>query len=91
MLAALVAYGLAHHLPQPRRNHRYWTKLEELSRSRGMVSMLILVRLVPLVPFFAINLGAGLIGVPFRTYLWTTALGIVPAGIIFAVMGGQLG
>ena len=55
------------------------------------VSVLLLLRLVPAVPFFVANLLPALVGVRFRTFLWTTAVGIIPGGIVFTWIGDGLG
>jgi uncharacterized membrane protein YdjX (TVP38/TMEM64 family) len=52
---------------------------------------LLTVRLIPVFPFFMINFLSGLTNVPVRTFVWTTALGIVPVMIIFAYAGQQIG
>ena len=51
---------------------------------------LLFLRLSPLFPFWFVNLAAALAGVKFRTFLWTTALGILPASIVFAGAGASL-
>jgi len=55
------------------------------------VPVLLLLRLVPAVPFFVANLLPALVGVRFRNFLWTTALGIIPGGIVFTWIGVGLG
>jgi len=55
------------------------------------VPVLLLIRLVPAVPFFVANLLPALVGVRFRTFLWTTAVGIIPGGIVFTWIGVGLG
>jgi len=55
------------------------------------VPVLLLIRLVPAVPFFVANLLPALVGVQFRTFLWTTAVGIIPGGIVFTWIGVGLG
>ena len=55
------------------------------------VSVLLLIRLVPAVPFFVANLLPALVGVKFRTFLWTTAVGIIPGGIVFTWIGVGVG
>ncbi|MVO18188.1 TVP38/TMEM64 family protein [Parasedimentitalea maritima] len=55
------------------------------------VPVLLLIRLVPAVPFFVANLLPALVGVRFRTFLWTTALGIIPGAIVFTWIGVGLG
>ncbi len=52
---------------------------------------LLTLRLIPVVPFFLINFLSGLTKVTAKTFIWTTAIGIVPATIIFAYAGRQIG
>lgn len=55
------------------------------------VSVLLLLRLVPAVPFFVANLLPALVGVRFFNYLWTTAVGIVPGALVFTSIGVGVG
>lgn len=55
------------------------------------ISVLFLLRLVPAVPFFVANLLPALVGVKFRNFLFTTALGIIPGAIVFTWIGVGLG
>ncbi|SCZ73860.1 Uncharacterized membrane protein YdjX, TVP38/TMEM64 family, SNARE-associated domain [Epibacterium ulvae] len=55
------------------------------------IEVLLLLRLVPAVPFFVANLLPALVGVKLRNYLWTTAIGIVPGAIVFTWIGVGLG
>ncbi len=72
---------------------RFATRLEKFNHSwneRGWLFLLTL-RCVPLVPFFMVTTLAGLTNVRPFTFIWTTALGIIPSAIIFAYAGRQLG
>lgn len=55
------------------------------------ISVLFLLRLVPVVPFFVANLLPALVGVRFSNFLWTTALGIIPGAIVFTWIGVGVG
>ena len=55
------------------------------------IEVLFLMRLIPAVPFFAANLLPALVGVKFRNFVVTTALGIIPGGIVFTWIGVGLG
>lgn len=55
------------------------------------ISVLFLLRLVPVVPFFVANLVPALVGVKFRNFLLTTALGIIPGAIVYTWIGVGLG
>ncbi len=65
-------------------------QVEVWIRKRGGVSLLI-ARCIPLFPFFLLNYGAGIIGMRVWTYNWATALGLLPAAILFAILGEQMG
>ncbi|WP_233586519.1 TVP38/TMEM64 family protein [Legionella sp. km772] len=45
------------------------------------------LRLFPIVPFNLVNYGLGLTAIPFRTYLISTALFLIPAEIIYTYFG----
>jgi len=53
-------------------------------------SYLLFLRLVPIFPFWLVNLAPGLLGVPFTTYVVTTFLGIIPGTFAFALAGNGL-
>jgi uncharacterized membrane protein YdjX (TVP38/TMEM64 family) len=57
---------------------------------RHAVSYLFFLRLVPLFPFWAVNLAPAFFGVRFRTYFWTTFLGIIPGTFVFTQAGTGL-
>ncbi len=52
---------------------------------------LLTLRFIPVFPFFLINILAGLTNIPFRTFLWTTAFGIIPGGFVIMFAGSRLG
>lgn len=54
-------------------------------------SYLLVLRLIPAVPFFVVNLVPAFLGVPLRTFVVTTALGIIPGTFVFASIGAGLG
>ena len=55
------------------------------------VEVLLFLRLVPVFPFFLVNLVAALFAVPVRVFLLTTLVGIAPAVFIYNSVGRQLG
>lgn len=58
---------------------------------RNQWSALFLMRLVPAMPFFLANLLPAFFGVPLRRYVVTTALGILPGGLVYTSIGAGLG
>ncbi len=55
------------------------------------IEVLLLLRLVPAVPFFVANLLPALVGVRLFPFFWTTAVGIIPGAIVFTSIGVGLG
>jgi uncharacterized membrane protein YdjX (TVP38/TMEM64 family) len=53
-------------------------------------SYLLFLRLVPLFPFFLVNLAPALVGVRLSTFVAATALGVIPATFVFASVGAGL-
>jgi len=53
-------------------------------------SYLLFLRLVPVFPFWLVNLAPGLLGVSFTTYVATTFLGIIPGTFAFSLAGNGL-
>ncbi|MGR3714258.1 MAG: TVP38/TMEM64 family protein [Shimia sp.] len=54
-------------------------------------SMLFIIRLVPLVPFFVANLIPALVGVSLWRYVVSTFVGIIPGGLVYTSVGAGLG
>ncbi len=54
-------------------------------------SVLFLMRLVPVVPFFVANVLPALLNVPLNRFAITTLLGIVPGAVVYTSVGAGLG
>lgn len=59
--------------------------------AKNAFSYLLTLRLIPLFPFFIVNLVSGLTRVNVGTYMLATAIGIVPGSFVYAYAGRQLG
>lgn len=55
------------------------------------LSYLLFLRLVPAFPFVVVNLAPALLGVPLRTYVIGTLVGIIPGTTAFSIAGAGLG
>jgi uncharacterized membrane protein YdjX (TVP38/TMEM64 family) len=53
-------------------------------------SYLLFLRLVPVFPFFLVNLAPALVGVRVTTFVAATAIGVIPATLVFASVGAGL-
>ncbi len=65
-------------------------KMEAGFRDNALCYMLVL-RLVPLFPFWLVNLVPAFLGVPTRTFVITTFVGIMPGTFVYASLGNGLG
>lgn len=52
---------------------------------------LFMLRIVPLFPFFVVNLALGISGMRARTFYWVSQLGMLPATLVYVYAGTQLG
>lgn len=68
----------------------FLTKMEDGFRKNAM-SYLLVLRLVPLFPFWLVNLVPAFLGVSTGTYVIGTFLGIIPGTFVFASVGNGLG
>ena len=65
-------------------------RLEQGFRKNAL-SYLLFLRLIPLFPFWLVNLVPAFLGVPLRTYVIGTAIGIIPGCFVYASVGNGLG
>ena len=65
---------------------RHLARLDRLVDQHGVVAILI-VRLIPVIPFTVINYVAGLTVIRFGPYLLGTAIGIAPGTIAYVALG----
>lgn len=54
------------------------------------ISYLLFLRLVPLFPFWLVNLAPALFGVKLKHFVWTTVIGIIPGVYIYTQAGAGL-
>ncbi|GGC62785.1 TVP38/TMEM64 family protein [Hoyosella rhizosphaerae] len=89
MLSASLAYILGRHLGADALSRYGGPKTATavlFLRRRGFASVLI-VRLVPLFPFWLVNYAGGISGIRFRHYFLGTALGIIPGVMSYVALG----
>jgi len=69
--------------------NKYGDKLAKFNREieANGSNYLISLRLIPLFPFWMINLFAGVTKIKPRTFIWTTSLGIIPGSAVYAYAG----
>lgn len=68
-----------------------WLRKLERGFAGDALSYLLVLRLVPLFPFFVVNLVPAFLNVSPRTYVIGTFFGIIPGTLVFASVGAGLG
>lgn len=58
---------------------------------RDALSYVLTVRLIPVLPFWLVNIAAGVAGVPLRAYVLGSLVGMAPATFIYSWTGAGLG
>jgi uncharacterized membrane protein YdjX (TVP38/TMEM64 family) len=92
LVSALLAYLLGRALGRPF-VHRVFggRRFASLERAvaRGGISLLLAMRLIPLVPFSLTGYVAGAVRVPVWRFSWTTVIGYLPLTALVAYLGSQ--
>jgi uncharacterized membrane protein YdjX (TVP38/TMEM64 family) len=65
-------------------------RMEEGFRADAL-SYLLVLRLIPIFPFWLVNIVPAFLGVPLRTYVLGTLIGIIPGSFVYASVGNGLG
>jgi len=91
-LGGTIAFLVTRYALGQRMQAKYGHKLADFNKSvqANCIRYLLCVRIIPIFPFFLINVLAGLTLIPVTTFIWTTAIGIVPNIVLYAAVGKQL-
>ncbi len=89
MLGAYLAFFLARRFGRPLVQRfvpaRALSRFDAFVEQRGALGLLLL-RLIPFVSFNALNYGSGLTRISIWNFTWTTAIGILPFEVMFALV-----
>jgi uncharacterized membrane protein YdjX (TVP38/TMEM64 family) len=90
---ATVAFLAARYLLRQWVEKRFGDRLSPIQEgfAKNAFSYLLTLRLIPLFPFFLVNLLSGLTRVKVGTYAAATAIGIIPGSFVYTFAGRQLG
>src|SRR6266851_4092928 len=58
--------------------------------ARNGFYLILYLRIVPVIPYNALNLLAGASPISFRDYFWATTVGMIPGTVLFAFLGDAL-
>lgn len=92
-VGATLAFLAARYLLHDWVEARFGDRLAPLQAgfARNAFHYLLTLRLIPLFPFFLVNLLSGITRIRVGTYVVATAIGIVPGSFVYAYAGRQLG
>lgn len=68
-----------------------WGEKINAGFTQNAFSYLLFLRLVPVFPFFLVNLAPAFTSIPLRTYVLATFAGIIPGSFVFVNLGQTLG
>lgn len=92
-VGATLAFLVARYLLRDWVEQKFGSRLVPIQEgfAKNAFSYLMTLRLIPLFPFFLVNMVSGLTRVNVGTYVAATSLGIIPGSFVFAYAGRQLG
>ena len=88
-LGAFIIYLAARYFLGDGIQKKYADKLVKFNKEidENGPNYMLTLRLVPIFPFFLVNLFAGVTTIKPKQFLWTTALGIIPGSFAYAWLG----
>jgi uncharacterized membrane protein YdjX (TVP38/TMEM64 family) len=91
-LGAVLAFLAARFVFRDWVQEKFGEKLKPFNEgfSKNALNYILFLRLVPLFPFFLVNLVSGLTQVRLRVYLLGTMFGILPGSFVYANAGSNL-
>ncbi len=93
LLSGLACFAVGHRVARPLLDR--WLGEERFERIEGMIerggpSLLLAMRLIPIVPFSLLSYAAGAARVPLWRFIWTTVVGFLPITAIAVYFGTRL-
>jgi uncharacterized membrane protein YdjX (TVP38/TMEM64 family) len=91
-LGAMIAFGAGRFLGRGFVDRIIGKKFDQMLEgiARRGFQIIFYLRIVPIIPYNALNLLAGASRIRFRDYFWASTIGMVPGTIVFAFLGDAL-
>ncbi len=92
LIACLVGFAISRYAFKQQFEQAYYQRLRKIENEieeNGFYYFLTL-RLMMLIPYFLINIIAGICRISFKKYFFSTLLGVIPSSLIYAHGGHQL-
>jgi uncharacterized membrane protein YdjX (TVP38/TMEM64 family) len=93
LLSGLLCYAIGHSVARPLLDRWFGAarfERMEAAIERGGATLLLAVRLLPIVPFSLVSYAAGAARVPLRRFAWTTLVGYLPITALSVYFGTRL-
>ncbi len=93
LLSGLLCYAVGHSVARPLLDRWFGAaRFERIEGTieRGGATLLLAVRLIPIVPFSLVSYAAGAARVPLWRYAWTTLVGYLPITALSVYFGTRL-
>jgi uncharacterized membrane protein YdjX (TVP38/TMEM64 family) len=93
LLSGLLCFAVGHSVARPLLDRWFGRARFERTEARierGGATLLIAIRLIPIVPFSLVSYAAGAARVPVWRYVWTTAVGYLPITALAVYFGTRL-
>lgn len=89
---ATIAFLAARYLLRDWVEQKFGSRLRPIQDgfAKNAFSYLVTLRLIPLFPFFLVNMVSGLTRISVSAYVAATAIGIIPGSFVYAYAGRQL-
>jgi uncharacterized membrane protein YdjX (TVP38/TMEM64 family) len=93
VLSGLICFAIGRSVARPLLDR--WLGARRFERTEAMIerggaSLLLAIRLIPIVPFSLFSYAAGAARVPVWRFVWTTAVGYLPITAISVYLGSRL-
>jgi uncharacterized membrane protein YdjX (TVP38/TMEM64 family) len=93
LLSGIICFAIGGSVARPLLDR--WLGVERFERIEAMIerggpTLLLAMRLIPILPFSIVSYAAGAARVPFWRFVWTTALGYLPITAISVYFGTRL-
>ncbi|WP_220717991.1 FAD-dependent oxidoreductase [Agarivorans litoreus] len=91
-IGASLAFIVARYLVRDSLEQRYAEKLKSINKgiAKEGAFYLLSLRLIPVFPFFLINLVMALTKLPLKTFYWVSQIGMFPATVVYVNAGTEL-
>lgn len=86
---AIIIFIISRYIAGSSIQVKYKFQLEKFNKelNENSTNYLLTLRLIPIFPFFLINILSGLTTISLKKFAWTTSVGIIPGSFIYAYIG----